>query len=154
MNKKNKIQPKPNDQNSGFSLIEVMAAMVIMGSCLAYTMPMILYSKISNSKSEARAGALIVSQKIFDNVRGKTFGNIPDTDTTKGNVDLPLDQTTALGRNYNVAIRYCQVDPLTLLNPCTANYRQFTITVRDTKGEQSSDNSILYQTQAGFSNFN
>lgn len=154
MNTKNKIQPKSNNQSSGFSLIEVTSAMVIMGTCLAYTMPMILYSKISNSKSEMRSGALIVSQKIFDNIRGRTFGNIPGVDTTKSNTDLTLDQTTALGRNYNVTIRYCQADTVTLLNPCTPNYRQFTITVRDPKNDQYSDNSILYQTQASFSNFN
>jgi prepilin-type N-terminal cleavage/methylation domain-containing protein len=154
MNKKNIIQPRHTDQNSGFNLIEVMAAMLIMGTCLAYAMPVILYAKINNSKSEMRSGALMVSQKIFDNVRGKTFGNIPSVDTTLTNTDLTADQKTALGRNYNVSVRYCQADPVTLLNPCSSNYRQFTITVRDPKGNQSSDNSILYQTQANFSSFN
>ncbi len=164
----NKSLPKSNKLNnspdSGFSIIEVAAALLIMGTCLAYAMPIILYSKINNVKSEQRAGALVVSQKIFDNIRGKTFGNIPAVDTTHTNANLPADLRTALGRNYNVSVRYCRtvaavaaVGPTPAVaavpNPCTPDYREFTITIRDTVGDQTNDNSILYQTQASFTNF-
>jgi prepilin-type N-terminal cleavage/methylation domain-containing protein len=151
MNKKN--WPKYNNLNGGFSLIEVAVALTIMGTCLAYAMPVIMYAKINNIKSEQRAGALIVSQKIFDNIRGKTFGNIPAVNTTYTNTNLTTDLTTALGRIYNVSVQYCPPVPVTNANPCSANYRQFIITIRDPAGVQTNDNSILYQTQASFSNF-
>jgi prepilin-type N-terminal cleavage/methylation domain-containing protein len=149
--------------NSGFNLIEVTAAMVIMATCLAYAMPVVLYSKVVTSKSEERAGALIVSQKIFDDIRGKTFGNIPTVDTTVTNTTttngtfppLLIDQVKGAGRNYNVAVRYCEtgtVDSPT--NQCTDSYRQFKITVRSPNGSQTSDSSIVYETQAAFTNFN
>jgi prepilin-type N-terminal cleavage/methylation domain-containing protein len=169
MNKKILLNNRLNNNlnsnlNSGFSLIEVAAALTIMATCLAYAMPIILYSKISNIKSEQRAGALVVSQKIFDNIRGKTFGNIPNIDTIQTNANLPVDLTTALGRNYNVSVRYCRTVPAVAAvglapafpgvpNPCTPDYREFTITIRDPAGNQTNDNSILYETQASFTNF-
>jgi prepilin-type N-terminal cleavage/methylation domain-containing protein len=154
---------KVRDQNSGFNLIEVVTATVILGTVLATAMPVILYSKVASLKSEERSGALIVSQKIFDSIRGRTFGNIPIVDTTVTNTTttntvfpiLPIDQSTALGRNYNVSVRYCENDLAnTPPNPCSANYRQFKITVRNTTGSQTSDNSIVYEMEAAFTSFN
>lgn len=147
-------------KHDGFSLIEVVIAMITMGICLAYAMPLILYSKINNNKSEMRAGALVVSQKIFDDIRGRTFGStkIPLVDTTITNtstpVALPLDQTKALGRTYNVAVRYCETGTTASpSNECTADYRKFKITVRDTTGDQNSDKSIVYEMEAAFTSF-
>jgi prepilin-type N-terminal cleavage/methylation domain-containing protein len=163
LKKSNKFSFKPRNQDSGFNLIEVAAAMAILGTCLAYAMPVILYSKISSLKSEERAGALIVSQKIFDSIRGRTFGNIPTADTTVTNTTttnaafsaLSGDQVTALGRNYNVSVRYCETGTVeSPTNPCTINYRQFKITVRNLSGNQASDNSIVYEMQAAFTSFN
>lgn len=161
------LKYKVNKQDEGFSLIEVVAALVIMGICLAYAMPVILYSKINNSKSEVRTGALMVSQKIFDDIRGRNFSEIPQTYRTVTNTTgspavaatgttpalpalpaIPAEQTKALGRNYNIAVRYCQV-----ASDCTENYKTFKITVRDTVGNQSSDQSILYEMEAAFTNF-
>ncbi len=57
----------------GFSLIETAIALTTLGVCLAYAMPLFLYAKINNSKSEIRTGALIVSQRVFDDIRSKPF---------------------------------------------------------------------------------
>jgi prepilin-type N-terminal cleavage/methylation domain-containing protein len=59
----------------GFSLVETMIALTTLGVCLAYAMPLFLYAKINNSKSEIRTGALIVSQRVFDNIRSKSFSD-------------------------------------------------------------------------------
>ncbi len=64
----------------GFSLIETMIALTTLGVCLAYAMPLFLYAKINNSKSEIRTGALIVSQRIFDNIRSQPMSSLPMTD--------------------------------------------------------------------------
>ncbi len=70
----------------GFSLIETAIALTTLGVCLAYAMPLFLYAKINNAKSEIRTGALIVSQRIFDDIRSKPFNTtaagIPITDGT------------------------------------------------------------------------
>lgn len=161
------LKHKIMKQDGGFSLIEVAIAMTTMGICLAYAMPLILYSKINNSKSEARAGALMVSQKIFDDIRGRNFSEIPKTDRQVTNTSgasavaatytspalpalpiIPPAQATALGRQYNVAVRYCQVE-----SECTDNYKTFKVTVRDKNGSQSSDQSIIYEMEAAFTDF-
>jgi type II secretory pathway pseudopilin PulG len=61
------------DTDLGFSLIETAIALTTLGVCLAYAMPLFLYAKINNSKSEIRTGALIVSQRVFDDIRSRPF---------------------------------------------------------------------------------
>jgi prepilin-type N-terminal cleavage/methylation domain-containing protein len=68
----------------GFSLVETMIALTTLGVCLAYAMPLFLYAKINNSKSEIRTGALIVSQRIFDRIRSNSISN--STTLTDGKV--------------------------------------------------------------------
>jgi Tfp pilus assembly protein PilV len=76
---------KNNNSDLGFSLIETAIALTTLGVCLAYAMPLFLYAKINNAKSEIRTGALIVSQRVFDDIRSKPFTGttaIPSTDGT------------------------------------------------------------------------
>jgi prepilin-type N-terminal cleavage/methylation domain-containing protein len=143
---------------AGFSLIEVAAAMVILGTCLAYAMPVILQSKLNNSKSETRTGALMVSQRIFDDIRSRPFVAIPSTAATEtyssaSATATDRDKAKALGRNYNVSVQYCEPTGTPAVSECTANYRTFRITVRDPKSNQTSDGSIIYETQAAFTDF-
>jgi type II secretory pathway pseudopilin PulG len=73
------------DSELGFSLIETAIALTTLGVCLAYAMPLFLYAKINNAKSEIRTGALIVSQRVFDDIRSKPFTGtnaMPSTDGT------------------------------------------------------------------------
>jgi type II secretory pathway pseudopilin PulG len=63
----------------GFSLVETVIALTTLGVCLAYAMPLFLYAKINNSKSDIRTGALIVSQRVFDNIRSKPMPSTPNT---------------------------------------------------------------------------
>lgn len=163
MNRKLSTNIKSQQEDGGFSLIEAAFSMIILGACLTFAIPTIMLSKISSSKSEQRAGALVVSQKIFDNIRGRTFGNIPTVDTTITNTTttnaifpiLTSDQATALGRVYNVSVRFCETGTVNFpTNQCTVDYRQFTITVRDQTGNQTSPNSIVYELQAAFTSFN
>jgi Tfp pilus assembly protein PilV len=74
---KPKLYPNKNNcpqlSEQGFSLIETAIALTTLGVCLAYAMPLFLYAKINNAKSEIRTGALIVSQRVFDDIRSKPF---------------------------------------------------------------------------------
>jgi type II secretory pathway pseudopilin PulG len=71
---------KTTKSEQGFSLIETVIALTTLGVCLAYAMPLFLYAKVNNSKSEIRTGALIVSQRVFDKIRSESFTNLPLTD--------------------------------------------------------------------------
>jgi prepilin-type N-terminal cleavage/methylation domain-containing protein len=154
---------KVKNQVQGFSIIEVAVSMVILGTTLAYAMPVILQSKISTNKSQVRAGAMAVSQKIFDNLRGKRFASIPDTEQTDTQLTDTSLPSEALGRKYNVYVLYCEkkggtpangsIPAIPGVSECTSNYRTFKITVRDTKGDQTKDQSIIYEMEAAFTDF-
>jgi type II secretory pathway pseudopilin PulG len=83
---------KPSEQ--GFSLIETVIALITLGICLAYAMPLFLYARVSNSKSEIRTGALIVSQRVFDNIRSR-----PLRDATVGFTNEPIPTTDGTSRD-------------------------------------------------------
>lgn len=89
-NYRKKLLPTAQQSDRGFSLIETVIALITLGVCLAYAMPLFLYAKINNSKSEIRTGALIVSQRIFDDIRSKRFIDMPLTDGTVRDVDVNL----------------------------------------------------------------
>jgi prepilin-type N-terminal cleavage/methylation domain-containing protein len=92
---KNLVKPQPSEQ--GFSLVETMIALTTLGVCLAYAMPLFLYAKINNSKSEIRTGALIVSQRVFDNIRSKSFKSMPITDGGISGGNAAVAAVTASG---------------------------------------------------------
>jgi prepilin-type N-terminal cleavage/methylation domain-containing protein len=128
---------KKDKLEQGFSLIETVIALVTLGICFAYAMPLFLYAKINNSKSEIRTGALIVSQRVFDNIRSQKTSDLPFNDgaarestsqNTDGknpflrptdavlladpNLSLPANAplkllTYAMGRQYQTKVTYC-----------------------------------------------
>lgn len=71
---------KKASSEQGFSLLETVIALTTLGICLAYAMPLFLYAKINNSKSQIRTGSLIVAQRVFDNIRSKSFKELPISD--------------------------------------------------------------------------
>ena len=117
--KKNPKHRNKTDAEQGFSLIETVIALVTLGICLAYAMPLFLYAKINNSKSEIRTGALIVSQRIFDSIRSQKTSDLPFNDgaaresssqnadgTNPRSINDPL-LTKAMGRQYVAKVIYC-----------------------------------------------
>ncbi len=117
---------KNNKVEQGFSLIETMIALTTLGICLAYAMPLFLYAKINNSKSEIRTGALIVSQRIFDDIRSKSISALP-TDPlapTVINVSNSPQLVKAMGRNYDAKVTYCEI-----ATDCSSRYRKFKVEV-------------------------
>jgi prepilin-type N-terminal cleavage/methylation domain-containing protein len=141
-------------QQSGFSLLESVIALTTLGVCLAYAMPLFLYAKVNNSKSEIRTGALIVAQRIFDSVRSQPIASLPSNDGTLAAVTgvnplvLPITpNTTALGREYQATIVYCQNNSTSVPPVCGSNYRQFQVQV-SYKGKN------VYDLQGTYTQFN
>jgi prepilin-type N-terminal cleavage/methylation domain-containing protein len=145
----------------GFSLIETVIALTTLGVCLAYAMPLFLYAKINNSKSEIRTGALIVSQRVFDNIRSKSFNSMPLTDgknspvvgtnpvLTPANILTPTNDekllTKAMGRQYQTKVTYCE-DYNTDTTVCSSKYRKF-------KVEVSYNGSKVYDLEGTYTDF-
>ncbi len=137
------------DRDKGFSLLESAIALVTLAVCLAYAMPMFLYAKINNSKSEIRTGALIVAQRVFDNIRAQSITGLPSNDgknsasstnpekkPTDAQVAAPTTipesdklTTYAMGRQYQTIVTYCE-DVNTDTTVCNNQYRKFKVEVK------------------------
>jgi prepilin-type N-terminal cleavage/methylation domain-containing protein len=160
---KNKIKGKSQSLEQGFSLIETMIALTTLGVCLAYAMPLFLYARINNSKSEIRTGALIVSQRVFDNIRSQAItATSPPINDGIGHpsagvnpvfqpvdINAPTTQeqllTKAMGRQYQTKVTYCEgVDADSTV--CTAQYRKF-------KVEVSYNGSKVYDLEGTYTKF-
>lgn len=139
----------------GFSLIEATIALTTLGVCLAYAMPLFLYSKMNNVKSEVRTGALMVSQQIFDDLRGLPFQNLPAPSPTAqtirpdgtvvgspGSDTIPRNTYNLMNRTYTARVFHCPVAA-----DCDANYKTFQVQVLDRNDQ------IVYEMEAGFTNF-
>jgi Tfp pilus assembly protein PilV len=131
---------KGSKTDQGFSILEAAIALTTLGVTLAYAMPLFLYSKMNNSKSEVRTGAMMVAQRILDQTRGTPFGQIPNT----GNVEL-VDGTTAdlqaMGRTYSATTYHCET-----ATECSDNYKTLRVEVKQ-------NGSTIYEMDAGFTNF-
>jgi prepilin-type N-terminal cleavage/methylation domain-containing protein len=142
LNHHDRITEKSNNSEQGFSLIETMIALTTLGVCLAYAMPLFLYAKINNSKSEVRAGALFVAQRVFDDIRSKPVSKMPLFD---GEKDSNLVCTPAKSTNC--------VNATTLPNPeITPNVANLTSSSVITPAEKLLTNAFgrQYQTKVTY----
>jgi type II secretory pathway pseudopilin PulG len=168
------ILAKPQPSEQGFSLVETVIALTTLGVCLAYAMPLFLYAKINNSKSEIRTGALIVSQRVFDNIRSKSFKSMPQSDGANVNAAIlgvaavpayggypavpaipaiPANPETitdplitkAMGRPYEVKVIYCE-GVTSDATICSDKYRKF-------KVEVSYNGSKVYDLEGNYTEF-
>jgi prepilin-type N-terminal cleavage/methylation domain-containing protein len=150
---KNKILGMSKKTDGGFSLIETMIALTTLGVCLAYAMPLFLFAKINNSKSEIRTGALIVSQRVFDNIRSQKMKDLPKTDSATVLNPVNMSSITsqeklmtyAMGRQYQTKIIYCE-DLTTNPTVCSDRYQQF-------KVEVSFNGTKVYDLQGTYTQF-
>ncbi len=157
-------QIKSAESEQGFSLIETTIALTTLGVCLAYAMPLFLYAKVNNSKSEIRTGALIVSQRVFDDIRSKSISSLPQNDgnsspNTSNPVFKPTDAqiaantipeadqliTQAMGRQYQTKVTYCG-GVTSVPTICNTNNRKF-------KVEVSFNGSKVYDLEGTYTDF-
>jgi prepilin-type N-terminal cleavage/methylation domain-containing protein len=148
-------------QNSekGFTLIETTIALLVLGMCLMFAMPLILYAQVGNNRNEIRNGALVVSQRVFDDIRSQNLSSLPLSDgnipTATNPVNLPVDSThpmneeaaitKVLGRQYQTKITYCP-DITTDPTVCSIEHRSF-------KVEVSYNDSKVYDLEGTYTSF-
>jgi type II secretory pathway pseudopilin PulG len=123
-----------SDRDQGFSLLESAIALVTLAICLAYAMPMFLYAKVNNTKSEIRTGALTVAQRVFDDVRSRSITALPSNDgrnspNATNPISVPVNLANAMGRQYQANVIYCE-DVNTNTTVCNNEYRTFRVEVR------------------------
>jgi prepilin-type N-terminal cleavage/methylation domain-containing protein len=97
------------NQNSGYTLIEVMAAMTIMGIIFAYSMPIFFYSHIKILNAQARSNATIIMGRVATEYSTKKVADLPSGGTPIAITDPEILRTQ--GRIYEATIQFCPVLP-------------------------------------------
>jgi prepilin-type N-terminal cleavage/methylation domain-containing protein len=110
--------------DSGYTLIEVMAAMTIMGVVLAYSLPIYMFTRIKVENTQRQSDALIVMQKIITNLENQKISTLP----SEGTVDVTdTEILKGVGRVYEAKIEYCSL--ISGGSGCSSNYRELQISV-------------------------
>ncbi|PSB05167.1 prepilin-type N-terminal cleavage/methylation domain-containing protein [Merismopedia glauca] len=65
------------ESNSGFSLVEVIVALVVITVGLAFLSLLFTQQRLNTINSEVRTGAVVFSQRILDHLRQKDPNNLP-----------------------------------------------------------------------------
>lgn len=105
--------------SSGFSLIEAIIAVSLLGIALAAIVPSFVSYAGVNRDSEIKTQALAVAQEVFDELRWTgTFSNWPASGT--------LRQISREGRTFDAVITWCTSE----LELCDTNIRHVQVEVR------------------------
>jgi Tfp pilus assembly protein PilV len=145
---------KQDSREQGFSILEAAIALTTLGITLAYAMPLFLYSKMNNSKSEVRTGAMMVAQRILDKTRGTPFTTICTTgtvvlgsaaadDCAAGTAKADL---RAMEKDYTAKTYHCEIVAPATVSECTDNYKTLRVEVKR-------NGSTIYEMSAGFTDF-
>lgn len=133
-----------SDRESGFGLLETIIALVTLGICLAYAMPMFLVSKVINTRTQIRTGGSVVAQRFFDNIRSSSLLALPTNDGKNSPlpmnpVQMPVNAsaptadelllTQVMGRQYQVKLTYCEDISTTDPTACSPTLRKVKIEV-------------------------
>ncbi len=90
---------------SGFTLLEMIAAILIFSLVLGGLAPVIVAHAKRNTSMEIRAGALGAAQRTFDELRIEEITSLPSSGIS-GPEDVVVN-----GRTYQVTTSYCSVSP-------------------------------------------
>jgi prepilin-type N-terminal cleavage/methylation domain-containing protein len=105
----------------GFTLIESMAALTILGIVFAYAAPIYLYCRIKIDNNQRTEAALIITERIYSQYATKKISTLPfgGTPITITDPDVLHQQ----GRDYQVKIEFCPpvISPDEILPFCGAS---------------------------------
>ncbi|MBW4577297.1 MAG: type II secretion system GspH family protein [Aphanothece sp. CMT-3BRIN-NPC111] len=125
-----------NKEEQGFSLLEAVVSLTLLTVCLAFSLPLFLYARLNNIRSELRTGAVIASQQILDSLRQQN----PTTLPTSGNTTV-FPAPTSMGHVYNATIYYCENQAY-----CGSNSRQVRV-------ELKNNGTTIYNIEAVYTQF-
>jgi prepilin-type N-terminal cleavage/methylation domain-containing protein len=117
---------------SGFTLIEALVAITILGIALAMIIPAFLANLQLNSKSEDRTYAVAAAQQVLENLRLADPKSLPTTGSD------PAINVIVAGHIYTVTPSYC-----TITTFCTATSKHIRVDV-------SFNSKIVYTTETVF----
>jgi prepilin-type N-terminal cleavage/methylation domain-containing protein len=102
----------------GFTMIEALVSLAILGIALAGIVPgFFLYTR-TNALSEVRSGSVAAAQRVFEALRAQDPADLPSSGASAA-------QIVPVGKNeFQVVTRYCVITPY-----CSAGNRHVVIEV-------------------------
>ena len=88
--------------NKGFSLIEAVIAVAILGVLMAGVIPAFMSNLSINGQSERRSEAVALAQQTLETLRGTNMSSLPMSSSTSKTVQVN-------GRPYGVTTYYCRM---------------------------------------------
>jgi prepilin-type N-terminal cleavage/methylation domain-containing protein len=123
------------NQNAGFTLVESMAALVIMGVTFAYSLPIFFYSHVKILSAQARSNATLIMERVATEYATKKTADLPFGGTPIAITDPEILKTQ--GKIYEATIEFCPLLPpptqpnetVPYCEPSRPNYRTAKIVV-------------------------
>lgn len=119
---------RSSTNQAGFSIIEMLVALVILGVALTSILPVFINYATVNRNTEIRAEAVSAAEEVMDGLRQRSFNQWAAFERTmeRDGVEVvkgdPNDDTDN-GRTYQVAMEWCN-QPVTGLSLCDDNGQQ------------------------------
>lgn len=85
----------------GFSLVEVLLAVALVGVVVMGVVPAFIVCKETNSRNEVRSGALAAAQQVMEEYRHAAPESLPSSGSS------PTQVVTVGERDYEVIAYYC-----------------------------------------------
>lgn len=86
----------------GFTLLEALISMAIIGMVLASLIPVFSIYVNTNTRMEQRTGAAAAAQRIMENLRRQDPATLPDSGSS------PMAVIEVGDRDYEVVTHYCR----------------------------------------------
>ena len=106
-------------KGAGFTLVEALIAMALVGMVLVAMLPAFFTYFDSNTRNEERTGGVEAAQYVIETLRRVDPATLPTSGSTSPQV-VPVGE-----RSYEVVTHYCTDSSF-----CTANARHLLIEVR------------------------
>ena len=85
----------------GFSLLEVLLALGLLGVVLVVVIPAFFAFLEANSQNEVRSGAMATAQQVMEALREEDPAALPSSGAS------PIQLVNVGGREYDAVTRYC-----------------------------------------------
>ena len=120
---------------SGFTIVEVLVALMIMSIVIAFSTASFVFSSRSNHNAEIRSEASQAGQTVLDEIRRLPVEQMRTSGTETRNVNVNS------ARRYSVQVNYCSNGTY-----CSSNeVRQMSVTV-------TRNNETVYKTETVYTN--
>jgi len=104
------MRAKAVDQ-AGYTLIEVMASVVILATVLAYSSKSFVAHLSANHRGEIRSEGAQAAQTVLDELRSATVSDLPNSGS-----DSPVDIQVNDKRSFQVLVSYCTASQYCMSN--------------------------------------